>query len=45
MPRIERTAALRTGKKLLWDSPNMKVTNAPEAEKYIKPAFREGWNL
>ena len=37
--------ALRTGKKILWDSPNMKATNAPEADKYIKPAFREGWGL
>jgi len=37
--------ALRTGKKLLWDGPNMKATNAPEADKYIKPAFREGWSL
>ncbi|MCK4294418.1 MAG: hypothetical protein KAY65_14565 [Planctomycetes bacterium] len=37
--------ALRTGKKLYWDSENMKATNAPEADKYIKPAFREGWSL
>jgi len=37
--------ALRTGKKLYWDSENMKATNAPEADKYIKPAFREGWDL
>jgi len=37
--------ALRTGKKLYWDSENMKATNAPEADKYINPAFREGWSL
>ena len=37
--------ALRTGKKIIWDGPNMKATNAPEADKYIKPAFREGWSL
>ncbi len=36
---------LRTGKKILRDGPNMKATNAPEADKYIKPAFREGWSL
>jgi hypothetical protein len=36
---------LRTGKKLLWDAPNMKATNTPEADKYIKPAFRDGWSL
>ena len=37
--------ALRTGKKLYWDSKNMKATNAPEADKYIKLAFRDGWSL
>ena len=37
--------ALRTGKKLLWDSENMTATDAPEADKFIKPEFREGWNL
>ena len=37
--------ALRTGKKIYWDGPNMKATNAPEADKYIKPAYREGWSL
>jgi len=38
-------AALRTGKKLLWDSENMKATNAPEADRFIKPEFRGGWGL
>jgi hypothetical protein len=37
--------ALRTGKKLEWDGPNMKATNAPEADKYIRPAYRDGWSL
>ncbi|NQV31970.1 MAG: Gfo/Idh/MocA family oxidoreductase [Phycisphaeraceae bacterium] len=37
--------ALRTGKKLVWDSKNMKAGNAPEADKFIKPVFRDGWNL
>ncbi len=37
--------ALRTGKRIHWDSPNMKATDAPEADPYIKPAFREGWGL
>ena len=37
--------ALRTGKKIYWDAPNLKATNAPEADRYIKPAFREGWSL
>jgi len=37
--------ALRTGKKLEWDGPNMKATNAPEADKYIRPVYRDGWSL
>ena len=34
--------ALRTGKKLEFDWKNMKVTNAPEANQFIKPDYREG---
>ncbi len=37
--------AIRTGKKLHWDSANMKITNVPEANKYINPPYREGWSL
>lgn len=37
--------ALRTGKKLHWDGNNLKATNAPEADKYIRPPYREGWTL
>ena len=37
--------ALRTGKKIHWDSPNMKVLDAPDADPFIKPPFREGWGL
>ena len=37
--------ALRVGKKLEWDGPSLKVTNCPEAEQYIKPEFRKGWDL
>ena len=37
--------ALRTGKRLHWDSENLKATNAPEADEYIKPAFRPGYDL
>jgi len=31
------------GKKLEWDGPNMKVTNRPEAERFIKTEYRKGW--
>jgi predicted dehydrogenase len=37
--------ALRAGKKLEWDGPAMRVTNAPEAARFIKRENRSGWNL
>jgi len=37
--------AIRTGEKLLWDGPNMKITNIPEANKYIRRQYRQGWTL
>jgi len=33
------------GVKLLWDSQNMKVTNSPEANKYLHYEYRPGWTL
>jgi len=37
--------AIRTGRKLHWDGPNMKVTNLPEADEYIRREYRQGWSL
>ena len=37
--------ALRSGQKLQWDGPNMKVTNAPEANEYVHTQYRQGWTL
>jgi hypothetical protein len=37
--------AIRVGKRLEWDGPNMKATNAPEADKYIRRDYRKGWSL
>ncbi|GAG03763.1 unnamed protein product, partial [marine sediment metagenome] len=37
--------AVRTGRKLLWDGPNMKVTNYPEANQYVHRQYRQGWTL
>ena len=37
--------AMRTGKKLEWDGPNMRATNAPEADLYIKRDNRKGWSI
>lgn len=35
--------ALRAGKRILWDSKNLKVTNAPEANQYVRTEYRKGW--
>ena len=37
--------AIRTGKKVEWDGPNMKSTNVPEANRYIRREYRKGWTL
>ena len=39
------SVALRTGRKLDWDGVKMKATNAPEADKYIRPEYHNGWTL
>ncbi len=39
------TVAFRVGKKLQWDSGKLEALNAPEAAKYIRPPYREGWTL
>jgi len=35
--------AIRFGKRILWDGPNMKATNCPEADALIRPEYRPGW--
>ena len=37
--------AIRRGKKLAWDGPNMRFTNDDEANKYIREPYRKGWSL
>jgi predicted dehydrogenase len=32
-------------KKLEWDGPNLKFTNAPEANKFLHREYRKGWTL
>jgi hypothetical protein len=39
------TVALRAGKKVLFDSENMKITNAAEANRYLVREYRPGWEL
>ncbi len=31
--------------KLLWDGPNLKITNVPEANKFLRREYRQGWTL
>jgi predicted dehydrogenase len=35
--------ALRTGKKLQWDAVALKAANCPEADQYLRRAYRPGW--
>lgn len=37
--------AVRLGKRIEWDSKNMRATNAPEANRYINKKYRRGWSL
>jgi hypothetical protein len=39
------TLALRAGKKVAFDSEAMKITNAPEANRYLVRDYRPGWEL
>ena len=35
--------ALRTGRTLRYDAANRKITNVPEANKYLSREYRQGW--
>ena len=35
--------ALRVGRKIEWDGPNMLAKNAPEAAQFIRRKYRKGW--
>ena len=37
--------AMRTREKLLWDGVNLRATNCPEADAYIRPEYHNGWTL
>jgi hypothetical protein len=39
------TIALRVPGKLLWDAKNMRFTNNQEANKYLRPYIRKGWEF
>jgi len=38
-------AALRAGQPIHWNGEEMKITNAPEANRFIRRPYREGWSL
>jgi hypothetical protein len=37
--------AFRVSGKLEWDSANLRFTNSAEANQYVKPVFRKGWEM
>lgn len=37
--------AIRTKQKLLWDGPNLRVTNSDAANQLINPPYRAGWSI
>jgi predicted dehydrogenase len=39
------TVALRAGRKVLFDSANMKITNVADANRYLVREYRKGWEL
>jgi len=41
----DKTEKITVGKKLQWDARNIKATNCPEANQYIRKTYRKGWIL
>jgi len=37
--------AVRAGRRLDWDPKNLKITNVPEANQYLRRQYRKGWEL
>ncbi|MBX3436371.1 MAG: Gfo/Idh/MocA family oxidoreductase [Planctomycetaceae bacterium] len=37
--------AYRCEQEIEWDAANLKATNCPEADKYIRKEYREGWEV
>ena len=37
--------AFRAGKKIEWDAKNLRIPNAPDAERFLGREYRKGWTL
>ena len=37
--------AVRVGKRIVWDEKQMRATGCPEADGFIRPKFRSGWEI
>ena len=37
--------AIQADAKIEWDAENMKITNIPAANKYVRTEYRQGWSL
>jgi predicted dehydrogenase len=37
--------AMRVGQRITWDAENLRATNCPAAEQYIRRQYRKGWTL
>jgi predicted dehydrogenase len=37
--------ALRAGTAIHWDAKNLKITNNPDANQYLKTTYRKGWEI
>ena len=37
--------ALRAGRKIYYDAPNMRVTNALQANDFLRREYRQGWSI
>ena len=37
--------AYRAGKKIEWNAKTMRIKNAPDAERFLRRTYREGWKL
>ena len=39
------TVAIKAGRPIEWDGEAMEVTNVPDANRYVRREYRDGWSL